>query len=183
METIWAKSFGFVNTHTIWKNIYDQKLIKIPIPKLAEFNFKLLHNIIPCGKILNKWNKKVSEKCNKCNEIETTEHMIFLCSNVRYVWGCVSNILKVNVKWKTIICGFVSSEYNENVKLSNIVISIVAYSIFKFNNTEKWNETKNNFSIEQFVTKNVLFFKLFFKVKNIKILEDRRIEHLIELLL
>ena len=183
METIWAKTFNFVNNHTVWTNIYEQKTIKISVPKLAEFNFKLLHNIVPCGKILHKWNSKVSEKCNHCNEIENIEHMILLCKNVKYVWECVTNALKVNIKWKTIVCGFVSSEINKNVELSNIVISIVAYSIFKFSNREKWNETRNDFSIEQFVVRNVLFFKLLFKLKNNKILEDRRIEQFIEMLL
>ena len=175
--------FVFVNDNYVWKHIYEQKISKMPVPKIAEFNFKLIHNIVPCGKVLHKWNTKVSERCNLCREIESVEHLIFLCRGVKFVWECVSNILKVDAKWKTIVCGFVSSEVSENVKLSNIVVSIVAYSIFKFNNKEKWNEAKNNCSIEQFVVKNILFFRLFFKLKNVSILENSRVDTLIDMLL
>ena len=43
------------NNITIWKNIHEQKLGDIPIPKISEFNCKILHNIVTCGMYLSKW--------------------------------------------------------------------------------------------------------------------------------
>ena len=38
------------------------------LPKLNEF--KILYNIVPCGKIVSKWKKNVNDKCEVCGEIE-----------------------------------------------------------------------------------------------------------------
>ena len=43
------------------KKIYVQKKKEIKIIRLREFNFELLHKIIPCGKILCKWKENISE--------------------------------------------------------------------------------------------------------------------------
>ena len=51
---------------------YYPKIIKI-----AEFNYKILQNILPCGKVLHKWQHDISDKCNHCGEIETVEHNAF----------------------------------------------------------------------------------------------------------
>ena len=43
MKSIWARNFNFTNSNTIWRNIYSQKIIKLKISKIAEFNYKVLH--------------------------------------------------------------------------------------------------------------------------------------------
>ena len=35
--------------------------------KLKEFNFKLLHGILPCNKNLKRWWIKDSEQCDVCS--------------------------------------------------------------------------------------------------------------------
>ena len=66
---------------------YKQKIVDIKIVKLKEFNFKLLHNIVPCGKTVSKWNKNISEWCAICGECETTKHMLFECKRVNNIWN------------------------------------------------------------------------------------------------
>ena len=61
------------------RKIYNQKVTSMKIAKVSEFNFKLLHNIVPCGNIIHKWQRNISENCLKCNEIETVQHhVVFL---------------------------------------------------------------------------------------------------------
>ena len=95
METIWAPNFDFVNCRFVWNKIYKQK-VSIGLAKLDEFNSKVLHNILPCGKVLNKWLQNCSEKCKHCGTIETTEHMLFHCKHIINVWkiyNCIVNHL------------------------------------------------------------------------------------------
>ena len=99
--------------------------------KLKEFNFKLLQNIVPCGRILSKWKANISENCNVCNEIETVRHMLFECERVKQLWIVISQILLYSIKWKDIVIGI--PDYNcrsEKINFYNIIISIVAYAIF-----------------------------------------------------
>ena len=44
---------------------------------LNGFNCKILHNIVPCDKIVNKWKKNVSDKCEVYGEIENTKHICY----------------------------------------------------------------------------------------------------------
>ena len=183
METIWSRKFNFDNSNTVWKSVYKQKIINMDIAKLAEFNYKMLNNIVPCGKVLHKWQQNVSELCGYCGEVETFEHLIFNCKRIQTVWKTVSHCLKMNVKFKNIVCGLLASDDSRNVKFLNSVISIVAYSIFKFNNREKWNNRNNNCTLEEFIVRNIMFFRLVFQDKQIQLLEDVRYESLTEHLL
>ena len=78
----------------------------LKVPKLCEFNYKILHNILPCGKILSKWQKDISNKCQVCNKLESAKHMLYECQRVYEIWNNVSCILGINIRWKHIVCGF-----------------------------------------------------------------------------
>ena len=139
METIYAREFTFENRTGIWNNIYNQKLLQIKIPKIREFNFKLFHNIIACGKTLSKW-RNINEKCEFCGKIETTKHMVYECTRVKLFWEELSDVVKCDITWKTIVCGFPKYSNGTNVCVLNYIISIMAYSIYKVNNRCKFDE-------------------------------------------
>ena len=183
METIWARLFGFDNSASVWNKIYKQKVISLGLAKLEEFNYKVLHNILPCGKVLSKWLQNCSEKCKHCGTIETTEHMLFHCKYIINVWKIISDVIKVNVKWKNIVCGMPSSENSKNLRFINLVITIVSYSIFKSSNKSRWCNQMQNEKIEQTIVKDILFYKLIFKTKGNNIFEDVRIQFVIDRLL
>ena len=115
MESIWSRAFNFQNCESMWINIYEQKVLDVNVVKIAEFNFKVLHNVIPCGKILNKWQGHISDKCEDCKQIETAEHLLYSCNKIKKVWEKVSLVLKMNIKWKNIVCGLPSSDRSKNV--------------------------------------------------------------------
>ena len=183
METIWSRNFNFDNSKFVWNNIYQQKIISMQIAKVAEFNYKVIHNILPCGKVLSKWLNNCTEKCLSCGELETTEHMLFMCKYIRDIWNAISEVIKLDIKWKNIVCGLISSEQNKNVKFINLVISVVAYSMFKFSNKKRWNEKINCENIKQMVVRDLLFMKLMLKNKGDQTFEDNRISMIIEKLI
>lgn len=161
MESILSRDFNFDNNIDVWKKIYTQKLIVIKIPKLCEFNFKLVHNIVPNGKILSKWKEGISDKCTYCKEVETTKHMLFKCKRVLEIWKIISNILKVDIMWKHITCGF--PKYNASKKISclNYIICIVAYSIFKENSMckfEKYDYAQSNLLFK--LKSNFMYYRM-----------------------
>ena len=44
--------------------------------KLREFNFKLLHGILPCNSNLKRWRKTNSDRCDVFGEKQTIEHLL-----------------------------------------------------------------------------------------------------------
>ena len=133
MESIHARNFKFENTKSAWQNIYKQKICDINIVRIKEFNFKLINNILPCGKILNKWQTNVSAKCEYCSQIETIQHMIYECERVKIIWKLISEIIKCNIMLKTITCGWPSYDISKKLYCFNVIISIVTYAIFRIN--------------------------------------------------
>ena len=63
MEHSWRNIFNNdILDASIWKLIYKRKIIDIPDKKIAEFNYKLLMNLVTCNKTLHKWKKFMSVK-------------------------------------------------------------------------------------------------------------------------
>ena len=125
----------------IWTSIYSQKVKHIHIPKVAEFNYKVLNNILPNGYILNKWNDKVSSKCEVCGDIETTEHMIYKCPRIQKMWKEISDVINVNVQWKNVVCCFPGCEMSIKINVLNHIVSIICYTVFKANSRCKFDDT------------------------------------------
>ena len=61
LETFWTDKFG--GNEIDFKCVYHQKIVGIKDIKLAETNFKILYNILPCGEKLVKWKKIESAEC------------------------------------------------------------------------------------------------------------------------
>lgn len=129
MESKWKNEFSDINSLCLRK-IYDEKIVKINDKSIAEFNFKLLHNLLPNNLYLSKWNKNIDKYCAYCREIENTKHMIFDCILVENIWKKVSDILKVNIDWKHLVLGFIYNGNQSSVVLNNEV-SFIACKIFK----------------------------------------------------
>ena len=83
-----------------FNDIYDTKVQKLVDKKVAEFNFKLLHNILPCNSKLHSWGFYSSTACVFCNQLETVDHILFECKDVVSVWYKllpVCNMSDINV--------------------------------------------------------------------------------------
>ena len=137
MKSLWKKHLLLLNTRVfyqlefnigkdMWKHIYHQK-IKLAIDRnIAEFNYKLMHNLLSCRKTLFKWKKEPSEKCDICAETEDIRHLIFDCRNVSYIWNMVTFVCKFMIKWKHVVIGFYF-EFNQNTNLLNNCIFFIVF--------------------------------------------------------
>ena len=120
-----------------WQNIYITKIRNIPDRKLSQFNFKLLHNIIPCRRDLYKWNKINSQLCIYCGENETLIHVYYECKYVNIIWRSIGSILNTNIQWKHIVLGIIGN--NNQINFRNMLYSVTAYALYK-----KWNKYVDN---------------------------------------
>ena len=161
MESIFSREFAIERRNCTWVKIYTQKIKNITIIKLKEFNFKLLHNIVPCGKILSKWKPNISENCELCNEIETTKHMLYDCIKCAEIWIEVSNIVKFPITWKHIVVGMPDYDIESmTVYYYNILFTIISYTFFKEKSHCKFSgKSITNLNLKEAVVKNVIFYQ------------------------
>ena len=131
-----------------FKNVYKMKFIDVKDNKLAEFNFKVLYNILPCNVNLVRWKKKECAKCNICNVNEDILHLLFNCRYASTIWA--DFCLRTGI---TVIAEDVLFGKEDISKTDNIMINLIAYLIYK-----KWLlESLNN--VPRQLTDNLNNFK------------------------
>ena len=114
-----------------WESIFLFKVKYINDKSLAEFNYKLIHNLLCNNLLISKWDKTITNKCKQCrDDIENAKHLIFDCSNVQHIWKIASMCIKFTISWKHVVIGFYL-ENNELSKMYNYFISFIAYRIYK----------------------------------------------------
>ena len=115
-----------------WTSINSLKIKHIFYKKVAEFNFKLLNNLLCNNIFLRKIKKSESDLCQYCKAYsEDNEHLILSCDNVNHIWKLASKILKFEIQWKHILIGFCFEKNQKIVDLNNI-ISTIATIIYKY---------------------------------------------------
>ena len=134
MENVWEREF---EANLDWKNIYTNQIWKTVDKKLAEFNYKLLTNIICTRSLIAKWNKNINTQCQHCGERQTIKHLLFECRRVGVIWIHIGQILNLNIRYKHIVVG--NKVENTFIKNRNLLISYIAYGIYKF-----WIMCENN---------------------------------------
>ena len=92
--------------------------------KLKEFNFKILHGILPCNQNLQKWKIKQSNMCDVCREPQTIEHLVYNCQYVNPLWNIINSAVTITVDFKHILGTEWPFEYNT-------LVAIVSYFIYK----------------------------------------------------
>ena len=114
-----------------FSKIYFSKIIKTFDKKIADFNYRLLNNLLNNRNYLSKW-KNISNLCPHCKEcVETNKHLLYECQNVKKIWKMVGEIVKFEVSWKVITVGFYN-ETNEKTILLNNLVSFIALRIYKY---------------------------------------------------
>ena len=68
-----------LNTNIDWKNVFLRNLVKIKENKLREFNFKILYNLLPVQKNLNRWGLVSDSNCKHCHMEEDVLHAFLFC--------------------------------------------------------------------------------------------------------
>ena len=127
-EKMWARELNLTLQHLEWRDIYQNIITSTKYKKFSEFKFKIIHNILPCGKLISKWEKTKSRYCSHCGEIETIQHLLFECNRIKDLWTKLSKILQLDIQLKHIILGLKNlSAVNE---IKSIVIVTVMYATY-----------------------------------------------------
>ena len=123
-----------VNTDIDWKAVLFI-FGRIFYNKLKQFNFKILHKIIPSKTNLCKWKILIDDICSTCNQKETTFHILLYCKNITQFWSILTNLiynlykLKIDMNETKVIIGYEikSSKFH----MINIIIIFGQYVIYK----------------------------------------------------
>ena len=78
-------------------DINGKIFIYVEDSQLADFNYRLLNNILCNNAYLSKWKSNVAADCRMCDTLETCEHLIYYCSNVQSLWKLLSLYLSGNI--------------------------------------------------------------------------------------
>lgn len=113
-----------LNEDINFNDVFTKQIKDIKNKKLAETNFKLLHNILPCNKNLKRWRKKDSDLCDICLLPENCSHLVFNCEYARIIWNFVREKTGYDFTYKDIIIG------KGQCKAINEFKSLVCYIIY-----------------------------------------------------
>ena len=94
--------------------------------KLKEFNFKVVHDILPCNVNLVRWRKGESVSCDICECRHTIEHLLFSCHRATYIWNLVKNVYNIDVLYINLKCGFSNIESQ-----TSHMICLLAFLLYK----------------------------------------------------
>ncbi len=92
MENTWERVLDLEDIS--WDKIYRQKIWDLTDKKLAEFNYKVLCNILYTRAKLSKFKNNITEECPYCNEPQNTRHLILECQRVSHIWAIVGGDTK-----------------------------------------------------------------------------------------
>jgi hypothetical protein len=87
----WTQKTDLALTESEWKIIYTMAYKVTRDTKLINFNFKITHHILAVGEKLKTWKINSTDKCDKCEEIDTIEHHLVQCPTVLVFWQQVFN--------------------------------------------------------------------------------------------
>ena len=119
--------FNFLELHGIdvsEVNPFVSKVCNEKEIKLKEFNYKLLHNILPCNENLKRWKVKVKDSCDVCQEVQTAKHLLFDCVYVKPLWKTIDKLLDIKVSFPLILGNGKNFQYDN-------LITLVCFIIYK----------------------------------------------------
>ncbi len=119
----WIDMFG-INEFDL-KKVCLKKIVQIKDLKLAETNFKILHNTLPCGDNLLKWKKKNTSNCSICHVRESIAHLICDCVYAQQIWTVFTNVFEIDINLEDIVFG-----QNMTCEM-NLMISLTVYLLYK----------------------------------------------------
>ena len=118
-------------------SIFRYKIKKINEPKLAEFNYKVINNILPCNKNLCNWQIITVDTCPACDRTHNIAHMLYECEHAKRLWSIVFASTGLDISINNIILPGQTQE-------ETFSISVISFLIYKlYINKEKENAYKH----------------------------------------
>ena len=86
-----------ISEKKIWESIFLNKIKDVKGTFLAEFDYKLLNNLLSNNLLINT---NIPNKFKSCiKQIENAKHLIFECINVQNIWKIASSCLNFDILW------------------------------------------------------------------------------------
>ena len=119
---------------TNWKEIWSFNLQAIKEKKIAEFNFKFLHNLIPHRYNLFKWKLSNSPLCLFDSDLHDSIHLFVKCKHTKLFWMKFNEIVErlYDIDF-TFNESFLIDGYkleNKQFKTLNFLITYAKYAIY-----------------------------------------------------
>ena len=145
----WNFEFKF-DTEINWNTIMMFKFGNLFENRIKQFNFKLLHRIIPSRENLCKWKISEDDMCFLCKEKESTKHILLYCKEAKKFWKIVKIVIfhmfkvKIEIDEKILIIGYFIK--NKQFLTINVLLVLAEYTIYKnyFKKTSQNNRRINN---------------------------------------
>ena len=118
-----------------WHEIWTTRIQTQSDRKLADFNYKLIHKILPSQENLYKWKLSNSNTCRfGCQTIENYNHMFLTCPRLRPLIMKLEQIFKtigfsLKLTYKTLLFGH-KAIYTAYQPLNNL-LSYIFHAIYK----------------------------------------------------
>ena len=118
-----------------WRHVLNFKLKKIKENQVKQFNFKLLHSVLPFKDNLFKWKIAPDIVCKYCNKPESLLHILLKCCQVIVFWkrihSLVLNLFKhdISIDEQLIVIGINTDD--SEFMLINVLIIYAQYAIYK----------------------------------------------------
>ena len=150
LEKYWSNIFPDRPT---WTKVYEGRFKNQNIKKLADFNFKIFHKILPCGENLFQWKISSTNKCRfGCPLTETYNHLFVTCPKQKDTIEKIERVLKslgfeLRLSYKILILGYKIS-YHSYSEI-NQLLSHIFFAIYKYWIKNDYNLNKNNWIFSQ----------------------------------
>lgn len=155
------------NIESVLYNIHSVKIVQtLKDKKIAEFNFKVLNNILPCGDNLEKWKiLQNSSICPICFKLHNISHLLFYCKKASDIWLKIGNIFNLDISLNMIVTG-----QNCSPEFS-FCLSLIAFGIYKEwllnkDNLDKWLTNNHVLTLKNFLHNKKMIYKHYHLKKN-----------------
>jgi exonuclease III len=145
----WQTKLGEILSEDFFKEVYSNLRHKDHNRQISDVSYKIIHEILPTGKRLQKIGITNNPLCSICqNKRESVCHLFTRCQDIISFWMYVFKFLQIICPQipfmrKTIIFGIYDQRYNENNKrLANYLIIVAKYSIWQYRNSIRFQDKR-----------------------------------------
>jgi len=172
-----------------WCNVFEMNTCNRFIPRaIIDFNWKLIHGVVNTEDKLQKM-KYSDGKCTICTENETVRHLLIECKDVKNIWNMINLILRkaiddtIQLNDQHILIGMVE-ERTEDMYITNMVIAIVRWIIWKRRNKCKFEQSLLTFNqFKCFVLSNIqIHIDTLMKSRSVKICSKDKLNTLMDVI-
>lgn len=185
-EMYWNRFFG---ENLPWKKLWSLNFKSFAPPTTNNIFFRLLHNIIPTGALLNSWSRlrhTHNPNCLSCGKFEDSPHVFSECKIAANIWNHFKPLLhkldgtQTQYQSTQVMLGLnvVNYQHNNPLKLLLLTITInILQELWISRNKFKFEQTKPN--VADSISNINTNIKYIIKIKHRKYKQDNKITEFI----